>query len=164
LRPDGIIAIGSKSGITQLSDSEPELQAVAPGRSRRSVSSTEGPPIRSTAPSAPSSGSADRARSAKPSPSSTTAAAPSSVSRRAFASLRVVAITRRPAARPSWRQARPTEDVPPRSSSVSPASRSSCSSEPAAVTNVSGNAPSMSHGSVVSSAISWCSGTSAYSA
>jgi len=46
LRPDGIIAIGSKSGITQVSESEPELQAVAPGRSRRSVSSTAVPPIR----------------------------------------------------------------------------------------------------------------------
>jgi len=52
--------------------------------------------------------------------------------------VRVVAITRTPAASASWRQARPTEDVAPRSSSVSPGSRSRCSSEPAAVANVSG--------------------------
>ena len=78
--------------------------------------------------------------------------------------LRVVAITRTPAAWASWRQARPTEDVAPRSSSVSPSSRSRCASEPAAVMNVSGSAPSTSHGSVVSRVISWCSGTSAYSA
>ena len=78
-------------------------------------------------------------------------------------SLREVATTRTPAARASSRQARPTDDVAPRTSSVCPLSRPSVASEPAAVMNVSGSAPSTSQASVVSSVISWSSGSSAYS-
>ena len=58
----------------------------------------------------------------------------------------------------------PTDEVAPRTSNVSPRSSPSVASDPAAVMNVSGNAPSTSQGSEVSSAISWLSGSSAYSA
>ena len=78
---------------------------------------------------------------------------------------RVVATTVRPCRFASTTRARPTDEVAPRTSSVSPlAGRTPTASEPQAVCSISGTAPSCSQGRSLSKAITWVAGTWTYSA
>ena len=59
----------------------------------------------------------------------------------------------------------PTDDVPPRISTVSPGCASSPTvSDPYAVCSVSGTAPIVAQSSALSNAITWAAGTDVYSA
>lgn len=165
LVPDGIIATGWKSGISQPL-SEPATHTVPPRRTRRSESTAVSVPTRSSTWSGPS-GQISRRLPASGRPSSTrTWSAPAAASAPARPRRRVVAAVSTPYADAIDTAARPTDDVPPRTSNRPPAPGAipAASSEPRAVRYVSGSAARTSHGNVVVTGISSGFGTSAYSA
>ena len=162
LVPDGIMAIGSRFGMSHPLR-EPATHTVPPRRTSCSESTAVLAPTRSRTWSGPSGQIARTLAASAPPVSRSAWSTPTAVNASILSGRRVVAATSTPWPVAIEAAANPTDDVPPRISNR-PATGPNASSAPCAVRYVSGSAARTSHANVVVTGISRAFGSNAYSA